>query len=88
MATKGTAIAEFGNGDVGVLSGNTKEFGLIAFRTLEQSKEIGVDKLTVEEYGGVEEILDDSDIVMTFSNKKSIDVVIKSLTRIRNAMEE
>lgn len=53
-----------------------------------QIKEIGVDKVTVEEYGGVEKILGDSDIIMTFSNKRSVDVVIRALNRIRDDVED
>lgn len=84
MAVEGIGLIKFGNGDVGVLSCYNGEVGVIAFRTLKQPKEIGVDKVTVEEYGGVEKILGDSDIIMTFSNKRSVDVVIKALNRIRD----
>lgn len=88
MAVEGVGLIKFGNGDVGILSGNNREVGFIAFRTLKQTKEIGVDKVTVEEYGDVEKILCDTDIIMTFSNKRSIDVVIRALNRIRDDVED
>lgn len=88
MAVNGFGLMEFGSGDVGVFSGCSVDIGLIAFRTLQEPKEIGVDKLTVEEYGGVENILRDSDIIMTFSNKRSVDVVIRALNKIRDNLED
>lgn len=88
MAVEGMGLIKFGSGDVGVLSGHNGEVGIVAFRTLEQPKEIGVEKVTVEEYGGVEKILGDSDIIMTFSNKRSVDVVIRALNKIRDNVED
>lgn len=86
MSITGRSIIEFGKGDVSVMSGNIKDLGILSLKTLEEPKEIGFNLGTKNLNG--EELLDETEVLMTFKNVESIDVVIKALQRIKTKMED
>ena len=78
---------EFGNGDICVAGGyteheNNKITGFVLF-TNQDPREIG--SKGVVKAGEVN--LEDYPVVMTFSNKKSIDVMIKALEQAKSYMD-
>lgn len=77
---------EFGNGDICVAGGCTdhgdKKTGFVVF-TNQGPREIG--SKGVVKAGEVN--LEDYPVVMTFSNKKSIDVMIKALEQAKSYMD-
>lgn len=60
--------------------------GILSLKTLEEPKEIGFNLGTKNLNG--EELLDETEVLMTFKNVESIDVVIKALQRIKKRMED
>ncbi len=78
---------EFGNGDICVAGGcteheNNEIAGFVSF-TNQDPREIG--SPGVLKAGEVN--LEDYPVVMTFSNKKSIDVMIKVLEQVKSFMD-
>ena len=74
---------EFGNGDIGIHMGDTSNVALLVFRNLRKPAPIGqqVDGNIAKEI----ELLN-SDVVMSFSNTESIDVLMKCLKVIRRKL--
>jgi hypothetical protein len=77
---------KFGNGDICVAGGYTEDkdgkTGFVIF-TNQDPREIGSER--VVKAGEVN--LEDYPVVMTFSNKKSIDVMIKVLEQAKSYMD-
>ena len=74
---------EFGKGDIGIHMGDTSDAALLLFRNLDTPAPIG--KLLNRQRRREVEILD-SDVVMSFSNTKSIDALMNCLKVIRRSM--
>lgn len=83
---KEQTLLKFGYGDICVAGGYTenedKRTGFVIF-TNQEPREIG--SVGVVKAGEVD--LEDYPVVMTFSNKKSIDVVIKALEQAKSYMD-
>ena len=84
MSITGRSIIEFGKGDVSVMSGNIKDLGILSLKTLEEPKEIGFNLGTKNLNG--EELLDETEVLMTFKNVESIDVSIFIASTVRRRL--
>ena len=73
---------EFGKGDIGIHMGDTSDAALLVFRNLKKPAPIG--KLLSGQKRN--EVILDTDVVMSFSNTESIDALMKCLKVIRRKM--
>ena len=78
-------VAEFGNGDITINIGSTQDTAYLFFTNMNNPEEVGTVKPCEK---SMCEILDTCDMIFSFSNKESIDVVIKSLTIAKTLMED
>jgi len=83
MIKNSQMVLEFGNGDIGVGGGNCKsdhKIGIVVFSNIEK-REIG-------SFKGFDDVKNENyPLVMTFTKKESIDVVIKALQDAKKEME-
>ena len=82
MINYGQMVLEFGNGDIGISGGNSlqdSKLGVVVFNNIEP-REIGLNS------GFDEEAI--YPLIMTFTKKESIDVLIGELLRAKKSMEE
>ncbi|MDU2674206.1 MAG: hypothetical protein E7C50_00310 [Clostridium sp.] len=81
-------ILNFGKGDIDIWGGYSADgFSVISFENIEP-REIGAFRSSNGKVGILEEAIEKSEVVMTFSKKESLDALIHMLNVVRDKMED
>lgn len=77
---RGNTYIEFGVGDIGITNGKDQDGnGFLFFENLKDKYEIG----TLLKSNTIEELFDNSEIIMSFNNVESIDNFIEILIQLK-----
>lgn len=80
-------ILNFGKGDIDIIGHADKKVSVISFKNIEP-KEIGMFRSTNGEVHTLNEIIEESEVVMTFTRKDSLEALIKMLNMAKDKMED
>ncbi|CAM2078527.1 MAG: hypothetical protein NSGCLCUN01_02723 [uncultured Clostridium sp.] len=80
-------ILSFGKGDINIAGHGDKDFSFVSFKNIEP-REIGVFREGNGEVTTLEKSIEESEVVMTFSNRESLNALIYMLNVMKEKMDE
>jgi len=80
-------ILNFGEGDINITGHGDEDFSFVSFKNIEP-REIGVFRPSNGEVSTLDEIIEKSEVVMTFSKKESLNALIYMLNVMKEKMED